>query len=88
MKTPTELADLLALHVIALTLKVRGTERTVYLAKERDGMPATWDGTWYTEQVSEAKTYKLARNAEKRIAEHTIGWADLSPRVTTVGAAS
>lgn len=71
------LAEALALHVIALTIKDHRTPngRTVYVAvQERE-----WDGSWYTSDLSRAKTYKLRRNAEKRITEHC--WEDMAPRV-------
>jgi hypothetical protein len=48
-----------------------------YLAN--DG--AEWDGSWFTRDIGRAKTYKLARNAEKRIAEQGSAWAELVPRV-------
>lgn len=70
MKTQT-LADLLALHVIVLTIG----GRDAYVAREG----ATFDGSWFTRDIGEAKTYKLARNAHKRIAEQA--WSDMSPRV-------
>lgn len=76
MKT-TKLADLLTLHVIALTIG----GQPAYLAPERNGRPTTWDGAWFTRDIGEAKTYKTERNAEKRIAEQGSAWAELAPRV-------
>lgn len=69
-------ADLLSVYVIALTIG----GQIAYLANERNGLPTTWDGCWFTRDIGEAKTYKLERNAEKRISEHKIGWKDLEPR--------
>lgn len=73
MKT---LANLLALHVIELTIG----GHTAYLAEKPE-----WDGAWFTRDIGKAKTYKLARNAQKRIEEHGSVWNDLAPHVTTVG---
>jgi hypothetical protein len=72
-KTENTIAKVLSLHVIALTIG----GAPAYLANEG----TEWDGNWFTRDIGRAKTYKLARNAEKRIAEHKIGWADLDPRV-------
>ena len=74
MQTET-LATLLALHVIILTIG----GHDAYVA--RDG--ATFDGSWFTRDIGEAKTYKLARNAEKRIAEYGTSWNDMAPRVVS-----
>lgn len=72
MQTET-IANLLALHVIVLTIG----GHVAYVAREG----ATFDGSWFTRDLGEAKTYKLARNAVKRIAEHGAAWNDMAPRV-------
>ncbi len=68
-------AAILAEHVITLTIG----GRTAYLADQG----ATWDGAWFTRDIGEAKSYKLRRNAERRILDQGSVWADLSPRVET-----
>jgi len=32
--------------------------------------PGQWDGAWFTRDATEAKIYKLARNAKKIVAEY------------------
>lgn len=76
----TGLKDLLDLFVIALDVGPEGAKHVAYFAT-----PNQWDGSWYTTDFNEVRTYRRAGNAKAVIASHGAQWAHLNPRVVRVG---
>jgi hypothetical protein len=62
-------------YLIELTIPTLNG-RPAYLAGR-----VQWDGAWYTEDRSEAKTYVRSGNAERTVASYGASWDGFNPRV-------